>query len=136
MPRVARLGEARLAIWGCRWPSVVTVRGFGFANAVWMVLVLLPMAALTDLVPPTLMAMSANTVDEDRQGMVQGVIASLSSLSAVRRRWSSHRSSVCSSRAIWASTCRARRSCSPRFWFAAIFPLAMRMRRAQRPHMP
>jgi DHA1 family tetracycline resistance protein-like MFS transporter len=48
-----------------------------------MVAILLPMAALTDLVPPTLMAMSANLVEEDRQGMVQGVIASLSSLSAV-----------------------------------------------------
>jgi hypothetical protein len=45
--------------------------------------VLLPMAALTDLVPPTLTAMSANAVEEDRQGMVQGVIASLSSLAAV-----------------------------------------------------
>jgi DHA1 family tetracycline resistance protein-like MFS transporter len=61
----------------------VTFVGFGFANAAWMVLVLLPFAALTDLVPPTLTAMSANTVDEDRQGMVQGVIASLSSLAAV-----------------------------------------------------
>jgi DHA1 family tetracycline resistance protein-like MFS transporter len=41
------------------------------------------LAALTDLVPPTLMAISADAVDADRQGLVQGVIASLSSLAAV-----------------------------------------------------
>jgi DHA1 family tetracycline resistance protein-like MFS transporter len=73
------------------------------------------LAALTDLVPPTLMAMSANTVDEDRQGMVQGVIASLSSLSAVLAPLVFTPMFGCSSRAIWASTCRARRSCCPRF---------------------
>jgi DHA1 family tetracycline resistance protein-like MFS transporter len=64
--------------------AVVTFAAYGVVEATWLVLVILPMAALTDLVPPTLMAMSANTVDEDRQGMVQGVIASLSARS---RRW-------------------------------------------------
>ena len=83
MPRIVGwLGEARLAVWGIALASV-TFMGFGFANAAWMVLFLLPLSALTDLVPPSLMALSANAVDEDRQGMVQGVIASLSSLSAV-----------------------------------------------------
>jgi DHA1 family tetracycline resistance protein-like MFS transporter len=79
---VARLGERRLAIWGLAL-AAVTFTGLGFANAAWMVLPLLVMAAMTDLVPPTLMAMSANAVEDDRQGMVQGVIASLSSLAAV-----------------------------------------------------
>jgi DHA1 family tetracycline resistance protein-like MFS transporter len=83
LPRVvAWLGETRLAIWGIAL-AAVTFTGFGFANAAWMVLILLPLSALTDLVPPTLTAMSANAVEEDRQGMVQGVIASLSSLAAV-----------------------------------------------------
>jgi DHA1 family tetracycline resistance protein-like MFS transporter len=76
---VARLGELRLAIWG--WRSRSSPSRLRRRRRDWMVLVILPMAALTDLVPPTLMAMSANTVDEDRQGMVQGVIASLSARS-------------------------------------------------------
>lgn len=79
---VARLGEVRLAIWGTAL-AVAAFAGFGLTGAVWTLAILLPMAALTDLVPPTLMALSANAVGEDRQGMVQGVIASLSSLAAV-----------------------------------------------------
>ncbi len=83
LPRlVAWIGEARLAVWGTALAAATFV-GYGFAGAAWMVVILLPLSALSDLVPPTLTALSANAVDEDRQGMVQGVIASLSSLSAV-----------------------------------------------------
>jgi DHA1 family tetracycline resistance protein-like MFS transporter len=136
MPRVvSRLGETRLAIWGIVLASVVFV-GFGFANAAWMVLVLLPFAALTDLVPPTLTAMSANAVDEDRQGMVQGVIASLSSLAAVLAPlvftplfgvFISGEMGVYLPGGPYLLSA---------LLIAAIFPLALRMRRAQRPHMP
>jgi DHA1 family tetracycline resistance protein-like MFS transporter len=79
---VARLGEGRLLFVGLSL-AVIAFAGFGVAGAVWMVAVLLVLAALTDLVPPTLMAISADAVDADRQGLVQGVIASLSSLAAV-----------------------------------------------------
>lgn len=41
------------------------------------------LAALSDLVPALLTAMASNQVDEDRQGVVQGVIASLSSVAAI-----------------------------------------------------
>jgi len=84
MPRaVGWLGERKLAIWGTGL-AAATFTAYGFVEAAWVVLfVLLPLSALTDLVPPTLTALSANAVDEDRQGMVQGVIASLSSLAAV-----------------------------------------------------
>ena len=83
MPRaVAWLGEARLALWGLVL-SVAVFAGFGFAQQLWMLAILLPLAALTDLVPPTIGAMAANVTSEDRQGMVQGVIASLASLAAV-----------------------------------------------------
>ncbi|MEM0950307.1 MAG: MFS transporter, partial [Pseudomonadota bacterium] len=83
MPVAVRvLGERRLVLWGML-VALVAFTGFGFANAVWAVAVLLPLAALSDLVPPTLTAMAANAGDEDKQGLIQGVIASLASIAAI-----------------------------------------------------
>jgi DHA1 family tetracycline resistance protein-like MFS transporter len=83
MPRaIAVLGERRLMLVGLVL-SFVAFAGFGVTTALWAVVILLPLSALTDLVPPTLTALAANSVDEDRQGMVQGVIAALASLAAV-----------------------------------------------------
>lgn len=79
---VGWLGERRLAFWGL-WVAIVAFVGLGFADAMWMVLVLLPIAALSDLVPPALSAMAANLTDEDRQGLLQGVIGSLSAVATV-----------------------------------------------------
>ncbi|MBF9029243.1 MFS transporter [Rhodobacterales bacterium HKCCE3408] len=79
---VARIGERRLLIWALV-VSVVSLVGFGFTTALWAVVIFLPLASLSDLVPPLLTALAANAADEDRQGMVQGVIASLASLAAV-----------------------------------------------------
>ena len=79
---VGRLGERRLTIYGLII-AAVTMTGFGFTTAVWTLLILLPMAALSDLVPPTLSALAANVTDDDQQGMVQGVIASLAAIAAV-----------------------------------------------------
>lgn len=63
--------------------AVIGMVGFGFAGAVWAVVVFLPIAALSDMAPPLMTAFAANRVGEDRQGLVQGVIASLSSIAAV-----------------------------------------------------
>ncbi len=83
MPLAIRyLGEYRTLIWGLILAALVMV-GFGFTSVLWIFWILLPLAALTDLVPPTLTAVSANLVSEDRQGLVQGVIASLASVAAV-----------------------------------------------------
>ncbi len=79
---VRRLRERRLILLGLG-VAVVSLAGLGFTTTLWALAIFLPLAALTDLVPPTLTALAANTVDEDRQGMVQGVIASLASLAAV-----------------------------------------------------
>lgn len=79
---VGFLGERKLTIYGLIL-SVVTLTGFGFTSAVWTLAILLPMAALSDLVPPTLSAMAANVTSDDRQGMVQGVISSLAAIAAV-----------------------------------------------------
>ncbi|MCC1493746.1 MFS transporter [Cognatishimia sp. F0-27] len=63
--------------------AIIGMIGFGFAGAVWAVVVFLPIAALSDMAPPLMTAFAANRVGEDQQGLVQGVIASLSSVAAV-----------------------------------------------------
>ncbi|PJI92747.1 DHA1 family tetracycline resistance protein-like MFS transporter [Yoonia maricola] len=63
--------------------AVIGMIGFGFAGAVWAVVVFLPIAALSDMAPPLMTAFAANCAEEDQQGLVQGVIASLSSIAAV-----------------------------------------------------
>ncbi|WP_375253739.1 MFS transporter [Yoonia sp.] len=63
--------------------AVIGMVGFGMTSAVWAVIVFLPIAALSDMAPPLLTAFAANRVGEDQQGLVQGVIASLSSVAAV-----------------------------------------------------
>jgi len=83
MPVAVRmLGERQLTIWGLIVSAAAMV-GFGFTSAVWTLAILLPMAALSDLVPPTLSAVAANAADDDQQGMVQGVISSLAAVAAV-----------------------------------------------------
>ena len=83
MPRaIARLGERGVMLAGLAL-ALVAFAGFSVTTALWAVVIFLPRSALTDLVPPTLTALAANSVDEDRQGMVQGVIAALASLAAV-----------------------------------------------------
>ncbi len=63
--------------------SVTSLIGFGFAGAVWAVVIFLPIAALSDMAPPLMTAFAANLVGEDQQGLVQGVIAALASVGAV-----------------------------------------------------
>ena len=65
------------------WAAIIGMIGFGFTGAVWAVVVFLPIAALSDMAPPLMTAFAANRVGEDEQGLVQGVIASLSSVAAV-----------------------------------------------------
>ncbi len=77
-----RLGDFRtLKI--ATFAAVIAMVGFGGASAVWAVVVFLPIAALSDMAPPLMTAFAANRVGEDQQGLVQGVIASLSSVAAV-----------------------------------------------------
>ena len=77
-----RLGDYRTLVLATL-AGIVAMVGFGVAGAIWAVVVLLPIAALSDMAPPLLTAFAANRVGEDSQGLVQGVIASLSSVAAV-----------------------------------------------------
>lgn len=83
MPRaIAHLGEFRTLLFAML-AGVVAMIGFGLTASVAALFVFMPLAALSDLAPPTMTAMSANRVAEDQQGLIQGVIASLGSISAV-----------------------------------------------------
>lgn len=83
LPRMTgRLGDYRTLVIAMI-AGVIGLVGFGFATAVWVVAIVLPIAALSDMAPPLMTAYAANSVGEDAQGLVQGVIASLSSVAAV-----------------------------------------------------
>ena len=83
LPQMAkRLGDYRTLIFATI-AALIALVGFGFSTAAWAVAVVLPIAALSDMAPPLLTALAANRVGDDQQGLVQGVIASLSSVAAV-----------------------------------------------------
>lgn len=63
--------------------ALIGMIGFGFTSSIVALIIFLVLAALSDLVPALMTAMASNQVNEDRQGVVQGVIASLSSVAAV-----------------------------------------------------
>lgn len=77
-----RIGDYKTLLVGIT-ASIIGFIGFGFAGSVWVVAVVLPIAALADMSPPLITAIASNQVGEDQQGLVQGVIASLSSVAAV-----------------------------------------------------
>ena len=77
-----RLGDYKTLIFASI-AAVIALAGFGFSTAAWAVAVVLPIAALSDMAPPLLTAFAANRVSDDKQGLVQGVIASLASVAAV-----------------------------------------------------
>ena len=83
MPRmIARFREYRTLLIAMS-SSLIGMIGFGFTGSVGALVFFMLAAALADLAPPTMTAMAANTVGDDEQGLVQGVIASLASVAAV-----------------------------------------------------
>lgn len=83
LPQLAkRLGDFRTLLFATA-AAIIGMVGFGFTNTILLVVIFVPIAALSDMAPPLLTAFAANRVGEDQQGVVQGVIASLSSVAAV-----------------------------------------------------
>ncbi|MCH2163099.1 MAG: MFS transporter [Marinovum sp.] len=77
-----RLGDFPTLLLGTA-AAIIGLVAFGLTEAVWLVMIVLPIAALSDMASPLITAIAANQVGEDQQGVVQGVIASLSSIAAV-----------------------------------------------------
>jgi len=78
---IRRFGEYRTLLIGMA-AAMIGFVGFGFATTEVALISVLFFAALSDFSPPMMTAFAANAVDEDRQGLVQGVIASLASIAA------------------------------------------------------
>ncbi len=78
---IKRIGEYRTLQLGIL-SALIGFVGFGLISTVTGLVIILLFAALSDLSPPMMTAMASNMVEEDKQGLVQGVIASLSSIAA------------------------------------------------------
>ena len=83
MPRFIHwFGESKTLLIGLT-TALIAMVGYSVTYSVWMLAIFLPIAALSDLTPTLLTAEASNLTDDDKQGLVQGVIASLSSIAAV-----------------------------------------------------
>ncbi len=83
MPVLIRwIGDFRTLMLGMI-SALIGMVGFGFTGSIAALVFFLVLAALSDLVPALMTAMASNQADDDRQGVVQGVIASLSSVAAI-----------------------------------------------------
>lgn len=78
---IARLGEFRTLQLGMV-SALIGFVGFGVISTVTGLVIVLLFAALSDLSPPMMTAIASNVADDDKQGLVQGVIASLASITA------------------------------------------------------
>lgn len=78
---IKRFGEYRTLQIGIA-AALIGFVGFGFVSSEIALVVVLVFAALSDLTPPMITAIASNQVDEDKQGLVQGVIASMASIAA------------------------------------------------------
>lgn len=79
---IPRLGEYRTLMVAVIC-TAISLLIFGFTASAPVMFTAIAIAAFADMAPPTMTAMMANMVDENRQGLLQGVIASLGSISAV-----------------------------------------------------
>lgn len=79
---VPRIGEFRTLMLGVT-AGLAALFALGATPAAWVVFVIIPISCLSDMVPPTATAMMSNLVADDRQGVLQGVIASLGSIAAI-----------------------------------------------------
>lgn len=81
-PITARIGAVRSLLLGMACETLGLVL-LAFAGATWMVFALMPLFALGGVGVPALQSLLTNEVGADKQGQLQGVLASLISLSAI-----------------------------------------------------
>ncbi|MEX3015879.1 TCR/Tet family MFS transporter [Gymnodinialimonas hymeniacidonis] len=81
-PVLARLGEARAVYFGLIL-NTVCLLAYGLAGQPWMIWVLIPISACGALVAPAMQGVMSRAAGADQQGELQGVLASISSLSMI-----------------------------------------------------
>ena len=78
---VPRLGERRTLAVGLPFNAVVLL-GVAFVPNGWLMLMLIPFSALGAVVAPALHGLSSRIADDDQQGELQGVLASITAVAA------------------------------------------------------
>jgi DHA1 family tetracycline resistance protein-like MFS transporter len=81
-PLSRRLGERRTLVVGIV-ADMVAFTGFGFATQGWMAFALSPLSAIGGVGLPALQSLMSAEVSEDRQGELQGVLASAQSITSI-----------------------------------------------------
>ena len=79
---IPRLGEPRAMLGGLAF-NVLALVLYGFSSQPWMLLAAIPIGSLGYLAGPAFQGMITGAVPPERQGGVQGAIASLQSLSSI-----------------------------------------------------
>ncbi|GAB5446690.1 TCR/Tet family MFS transporter [Gymnodinialimonas sp.] len=79
---LARLGTGRTVFWGLILNTACLVL-YGFATEAWMIWVLIPISAVGAVVAPAMQGVMSRAAGADQQGELQGVLASISSLSMI-----------------------------------------------------
>ncbi|MBY4891480.1 TCR/Tet family MFS transporter [Rhodobacteraceae bacterium N5(2021)] len=77
-----RLGLRRTVYWGLVLNSVCLIC-YGLASDAWMIWVLIPISAMGAVVAPAMQGVMSQAAGADQQGELQGVLASISSLSMI-----------------------------------------------------
>ena len=81
-PAVKRLGERGALVTGLAAGAIALVV-MAFARAGWMVFAIMPVFALTGMGTPALLTLATGKVGPERQGELQGVLASIVSLASI-----------------------------------------------------
>ncbi len=79
---IARLG-ARLIVTASLLIGAVSLFCMGLIREGWMVFCIIPFSALSELLTPTLGSFLSNSVPNDQQGELQGVLSSLSAITSI-----------------------------------------------------
>ncbi len=81
-PVLKRLGERRTFVFGVV-TSALTLLGYGLATQAWLVYCIIPLGSLGGLALPTMSAILSEGVPANEQGLLQGGVTSLQSLTSI-----------------------------------------------------
>ena len=74
--KVENFGSRKVIIF-CLLIGAFALSGFGSISAGWLVFILIPLAALSEMFDPTIKAYLSNQVEANKQGELQGILFSI-----------------------------------------------------------
>ena len=77
-----RLGERRTIAWWLPYNAVILLT-VAFIGEGWLMLLLTPLSALGAIVAPAIQGLASRIADDDQQGELQGVLASITAVAAI-----------------------------------------------------